>query len=677
VAKADQGNSRKDKPETVVVVHQYPSLIEWLSRGAGAINNSKWIKWALLILLPLLVLAYIYDVGADYDIWWHMALGKYYWAHHTLRVDHAIFSWTPADSGWIYNNCLGSLILYLAYAAFSGFGLWIIQWSVLIGVFALIVLYIRKLNERLDTTSIGLIFLFFIALGVISIIYRPELFSIFFFTLFVFIYLYGRNASPKLYWLYPVLMALWVNLHGAFIFGLVLLGLLVVGEAIEYVFNSQNRMSKKHLIFLTAAAALCFLATLVNPYGSDYLLSIYQNIASASYQKHTGGIMAYLSLWPYLFLQMKDSYRFLITAYIMAGFAIFLAGLVLYGFYRKKFVNFALILINIFFFILSMKMGRAAYFFLVIGLFSIFHCLNFLDAKSLRRNLAPLALIIFLVLGGYISLNTFRYPQFNNWFGKNIEQMIPVEEARIIQKYHLPAPIFNDYLIGGYMMWAMYPEYKVFIDPRYGPYAKQVVPDYFGLTGNMTQEAIKAFAAKYPFKVAFLHMSQTPLIWALLTSEGGHWRLCYFGRNAVILIHDSIREKLPPELVKTNVSPLRFKNEDNPDVLKNLFLFYIKIGPIYGKGILEIFQRNVNERFRYKKEIEQMMTVILEQEIARIKQKMFPQQAPAPGVVQKPSNSSSSNEEQEMARIKQKMLQLQTTGAGRQPAGSSNIKNTP
>ena len=31
----------------------------------------------------------------------------------------------------------------------------------------------------------------------------------------------------------------------------------------------------------------------------------------------------------------------------------------------------------------------------------------------------------------------------------------------------------NTYLEGGYLLWALYPDYKVFIDPRYGPYQKK------------------------------------------------------------------------------------------------------------------------------------------------------------------------------------------------------------
>ena len=167
----------KENHEAAVVVHKYLQFIKWLLRSVVAVSNSKylqfikwllrsvvavsnskWVQWSLLILLPLIIILYNHDSGNDYDVWWHMALGKYYWTHHTLRVNHAIFSWTPADSGWIYNTSLGSLILYLAYTAFSGFGLWLVQCTMMVGIFALTVVYIRSQGGRLDTTNIGLIF---------------------------------------------------------------------------------------------------------------------------------------------------------------------------------------------------------------------------------------------------------------------------------------------------------------------------------------------------------------------------------------------------------------------------------------------------------------------------------------------------------------------------------------
>ena len=59
----------------------------------------------------------------------------------------------------------------------------------------------------------------------------------------------------------------------------------------------------------------------------------------------------------------------------------------------------------------------------------------------------------------------------------------------MIKKLKLPPPLFNDYVSGGYMMWAMYPEYKVFIDSRGKPYdMTHVWEDYNELMANPTKE---------------------------------------------------------------------------------------------------------------------------------------------------------------------------------------------
>jgi len=631
MAKTDRGNiSAKGKPKNVVVVHKFLSPIKWLSHNTVAVSNSKWVRWSLLILLPLIVLALNHDTGADYDIWWHMALGKYYWTHHTLRVNHAIFSWTPANSGWIYNNCLGSLILYLAYNAFSGFGLWLVQWTVMIGIFALIVIYIRSQGGQLDTTIIGLIFLLFVGISIVTIVYRPELFSVFFFTLFVFLYFKGRSSSHLLYWLYPLLMILWVNLHGAFIFGIALLGLLCIGEFIEQVFIGFDPPGKERLLTLIGATVLTCAACIINPYGPDYLLSIFHNATNAEYNEQNKLIMAYGSLWPALTLG-KIAMRFTYTAFIMAIFAALIVIFYIRAYVRRQSTGIAPFIACVPLFFVGMSMARACYFFQILALFTLIHLLGREDVQTIRRRLAPLMLVFYLIFGSLIGLVTFRFPQVNIWFGKNIEELIPIEEVAIIKKYHLPAPIFNDYLVGGYLLWAMYPDYKVFIDPRFGPYQQTVLPDYYDLCRDLSSEAIRKFTSKYQFKVAFLHMSQTPLIFALLTSEGSHWRLCYLGKNAVILIHDSLVGKLSPELVKINMSPLKFSNEDNPDVLQNLFEFYVRIGTIYGNAIIDIFDKNVSNRF-YNKQKYMLNMIKAAEEMDRTRRGV--QQAP--GAIQKP-----------------------------------------
>ena len=111
------------------------SIVSSFFAFSEKLASSRYIKWVVMALLPVMILLKYPVANSDYDLWWQMALGKYYLTHHTLVIDHSIFSWTPTDPTWIYNTCLGSIIFYLIYSLMGGFGLWIFQWLIFLGIF--------------------------------------------------------------------------------------------------------------------------------------------------------------------------------------------------------------------------------------------------------------------------------------------------------------------------------------------------------------------------------------------------------------------------------------------------------------------------------------------------------------------------------------------------------------
>jgi hypothetical protein len=189
-----------------------------------------------------------------------------------------------------------------------------------------------------------------------------------------------------------------------------------------------------------------------------------------------------------------------------------------------------------------------------------------------------------------------------------------MKEVAFLKKYHLDGPIFNDYIIGGYLMWDLYPDYKVFIDPRFGPYDKQFFRDYVEFTTKLsTSEEIRSFTKKYPFKVAIIRYRELTLIFELLRS-GDEWRLLYFEKNAAILIHKSL---LPATLAKTgniNLSPMRFSGVKNPEVLLNVFKFYVHLDPKAGRYIYDVFKKNVSDYYKPKPDILRWMDINIRRE---------------------------------------------------------------
>ena len=325
-----------------------------------------YLKWAVIVLLPVMILLRYPVDRLDYDLWWQMALGKYYLTHHTLVINHSIFSWTPTDQGWIYNTCLGSIILYLIYSLMGGFGLWIFQWFIFLGIFLAFYIYMRVVRQRLDVTSLTLFAAVGITFSVACSYYKPELFSPFFLAWVAAIFACVKFTHKKfLFYIYPFIFAFWVNLHGGFIIGFCLLASISIGELLNRIVFPRESFSTNELIHLWTASFLSFLATLLNPYGINYLLSIYHAAMSEAYNIHSKYIQAYVSLWS-CFKYIKDInsvpfFQMGQVALIMAIMMLILLGLFIYDFIKNRSCDFSLLILTFGTYLGSMRAVRAVY----------------------------------------------------------------------------------------------------------------------------------------------------------------------------------------------------------------------------------------------------------------------------------------------------------------------------
>jgi hypothetical protein len=221
-----------------------------------------------------------------------------------------------------------------------------------------------------------------------------------------------------------------------------------------------------------------------------------------------------------------------------------------------------------------------------------------------------------------ISYFDLRYAPDKKWFGAGLDTYVPVKEVAYLKKYKLEGQIFNDYVVGGYLLWDLYPDYKVFIDPRGALYRNKVFDDYMEFTmKHVTAEDIRRFREKYPFNIVFLHYRQMALIFDFLRS-GDDWRLLYFEKNAAILIHRSLLPAVQSEMGNVSLSPVRFKDVRNPDILLNVFNFYVRLDPKAGRYIYHIFKKNVSDYLKLKQEILNFMELEI-----RLKEKEFQNRA--------------------------------------------------
>ncbi len=167
----------------------------------------------------------------DNDVFWHLATGRYMWT--TGHIPHADpFSWTAPGRAWIAHEWLTEALLYPLYTHGGYPALMLVFAAVITAAFAVSYATARLLGA---TRPIGVV-----VVGVAAIAsthtwgVRPQMLSLLLTALTVWILTRARTAGrPRLLWALPPLLALWVNLHGGFIFGLVIIGVAALARTCE------------------------------------------------------------------------------------------------------------------------------------------------------------------------------------------------------------------------------------------------------------------------------------------------------------------------------------------------------------------------------------------------------------------------------------------------------------
>jgi hypothetical protein len=117
---------------------------------------------------------------------------------------------------------------------------------------------------------------------------RTQVMTLLGFALVLWLWSRAQDRTSKVLWALPPLFLLWANLHGGFVAGLVLLGLLLAGSVVLRIvaqrWPAQSRRfdqpipSWQHVGVLSAVLGLSALVTFLNPYGMRLHGEIYASL---------------------------------------------------------------------------------------------------------------------------------------------------------------------------------------------------------------------------------------------------------------------------------------------------------------------------------------------------------------------------------------------------------------
>ncbi|SHK83651.1 hypothetical protein SAMN02745216_04162 [Desulfatibacillum alkenivorans DSM 16219] len=237
-------------------------------------NSPQWSRlltgaaWFLAIANALWAFSLIM---ADPDLWGHLRFGQALVENGSLHATDP-FSLTAFGHIWINHEWLTELVFWVAYANFGDAGL--LLGKLLIGLCIVFMLIKTCRDQPIIAAALVVSLAAFAAAPGFNV--RPQVFSFFFYTVFIVVLREFFSGGKNLLFLLPISTVIWVQLHGGFLMGVVVLGLAAGWATLMQWVSGKKEFSLKSLWFWTL---LTFAAPLVNPYGYKLLLFFSQTLS--------------------------------------------------------------------------------------------------------------------------------------------------------------------------------------------------------------------------------------------------------------------------------------------------------------------------------------------------------------------------------------------------------------
>jgi hypothetical protein len=231
------------------------------------------LRWLLPSLHSFCVLAVLslliggsWRFLIDSDTGWHIRTGEWIWQTGTAPRED-LFSYTMQGHPWFAWEWLSDVLMAAIHRAYGLTG--IVAAAILVLLIAFAALD-RLLVYRGSGPLLAFVLTSFAAgVTLIHWLARPHLLSIPLIILWCAIVEGYRRRRNRSILLLPLLLALWANLHGAFVATFPMLLVYAVGEAAEFAVRGRWRSGELRSVLGTYAlvAALSAVATLATPYG--------------------------------------------------------------------------------------------------------------------------------------------------------------------------------------------------------------------------------------------------------------------------------------------------------------------------------------------------------------------------------------------------------------------------
>lgn len=483
-------------------------------------STQRLVTW----LTFLAVFAMAARVSVDSDTWWHLRAGAWMIEQRQLLASDP-FSLTRMGAPWIYPGWLAQLGLYGAYAAAGHLGLGLLTAAAVLAAFAF-------QWRTLDVPPLFRGFVVILAAATSAVYWsaRPQIFSFALAAAFMWALERERAGAARALWPLPPLMALWANLHGGFAIGLMLIGAYLSAAVLEAGlppllggagWGAAWESHRPRLARLTAALLLSVAAVSLNPHGPALLAYPLKTVS-------IGVLQDYIQEWqspnfhraevqPFLWMLLL-----LLASFGLSGRRARADELVPAGVFA------ALALLagrNIALFALAAAPALARHGYAALQPF-FERAASGPQVPERRARALNLALLALAALAAGLKITLpFRAETLD----RALRAGAPVEAVAWIEANRPAGALFNSYNWGGYVVWALYPEYPSFVDGRTDLFDDALLRRY--LAAWRAEPEWPATLRGWDVRLALLEPG-APLTLAL---EHAGWLRAYADEQAVVL----------------------------------------------------------------------------------------------------------------------------------------------
>jgi hypothetical protein len=498
-------------------------------------KNASWsYNFGLFVIVLAASATYLFRQIYDPDFFWHLKTGEWIWQHRMLPA-FDIFTHTTllhATGHQLYlltSYWLSQLAFFISWRALDWWGIYVIRLIMLVSM----VLLCAKRKEDDAIVSLCSIVIMLVALLQVYPLERPQFFSFIFFACLIRLLesasaFHNASIEFKSLTLTALLMLFWTNMHGGVVVGQALLAAYFARELLLlYVFKQKRNEGSKTILIASLAGLV---SSLLNPNLVQGL-----SVVSGQLQQSNAHNLANNSEYMSSLSVLRSGDYTVVIAWVIA--TLFIVSIL--ASFRKQNGAFVVVAICITYF--SFVQVRHVPFLLLMAIPVI---VNFFSTF----NRIVWVRILFVLLCG-ITLYFFAGNEFRNlnrikqsgWID---ESYFPVQASSFLEKEKIAGKMFNPYLWGGYLIWRLGPEHKVFIDGRVMD--PKVFWDLAAIEtsaswGSTEKPLWKTMFEKYGINYAIIPKrdeSGAPYMLATAMTRDKDWKVVFQSYNSMVFVNN-------------------------------------------------------------------------------------------------------------------------------------------